>query len=302
MTLPSSSPAEVGTVTFGRGRRKTRRFDRRWVPRGVGLAILGTVLVMSLLIPLVSRYSPNAFVAAPFEAPSWAHLFGTDTYGRDVFVRTFAAGRIDLFVACTGVLLSLSFGTTLGVLAATAKRRTWETLLMRIVDSIIAFPFVVLVLALVLVFGVTASWGPFPPGLSSLIIAIVVWDWALYARLARAQSLVLRKADFITAARLLGYSRSRIVTRHMMPHVLRAAGAYAVSDAIIILIATAGLAFLGAGVQPPTAEWGNMMYEGRTVLATSWWITVIPGLVLAATGVGLSLVADSFLSSRGSRP
>jgi peptide/nickel transport system permease protein len=269
--------------------------------RGIGLGILGSILLLSIVIPLISPYSPDDFVSAPFQPPSWAHPFGTDTFGRDVFVRTFAAGRIDLFVAAAGVLMSLAVGTTLGILAASSKRKMWDSVLMRIVDSIIAFPFVVLVLALVLVFGVTSSYGPLPAGLPSLLLAIIVWDWALYARLARGQTLVLRNADFVVAANLLGYSRARIVRRHLAPQVLRTAGAYAVSDAIIILIATAGLPFLGAGVQPPTPEWGSMMYEGRVVLATAWWITVFPGLILAATGIGLSLVADSYLAARGGR-
>jgi peptide/nickel transport system permease protein len=275
----------------------------RWLARGVGLAIVSAVLILSIAVPLLSSHSPDDFVGQPYVSPSWSHPFGTDSYGRDVFVRTFAGGRIDLFVAATGVLASLLFGTAIGVAAAAARRRIWETVLMRIVDSIIAFPFVILVLALVLVFGATRSYGPFPAGLPSLLIAIFVWDWAIYARLARAQTLVLRNGDFITAARLLGYSRLRIVRRHLLPHVFRATGAYAVTDAIIILITTAGLPFLGAGMQPPTPEWGAIMYDGRTALAFAWWITVIPGLVLAFTGMGLSLVADSFLSTKpeGSR-
>jgi peptide/nickel transport system permease protein len=261
-----------------------------------GGVILALVATLSIVVPLVSA-PPDQFVSDPFRPPSWAHPFGTDTFGRDVFVRTWAAGRIDLFVAAAGVSSSLLVGTTVGVLAASARRRIWETALMRVVDSIIAFPFVVLVLALVLVFGATASYGPLPAGLPALLLAIFIFDWALYARLARAQTLVLRNRDFIVAASILGFSRWRILRRHLLPHVFRVTGTYAVGDAIIILIATASLPFLGAGVQPPTAEWGGMMYEGRTVLATAWWITVIPGMVLALTGVGLSLVADAALSS-----
>jgi peptide/nickel transport system permease protein len=300
-TAPATALEFQGTPAasrFGLG----QLVRHRWLARGVGLAIVGGVLLLSILVPIVSPYSPDAFVAQPFQPPSWSHLFGTDSYGRDVFVRTFAGGRIDLSVAAIGVLSSMIFGTVLGVAAVAANRRIWETVLMRIVDSIIAFPFVVLVLALVLVFGATRSYGPLPAGVPSLLIAIFVWDWAVYARLARAQTLVLRNRDFVTAAWLLGYSRARIIGRHLLPHVCRATGAYAVSDAIIILITTAGLPFLGAGVQPPTPEWGAIMYDGRTALAFAWWITVMPGLVLAVTGIGLSLLADSFLSARPGGP
>ena len=135
----------------------------------------------------------------------------------------------------------------------------------------------------------------------SLLIAIFVWNWAIYARLARAQTLVLRTRDFITAVRLAGYSQLRIVLRHLMPQVFRAAAAYGVTDAMIVLITTAGLPFLGAGVQPPTPEWGAIMYEGRTYLAFAWWITILPGAVLALTGIGLSLLGDSFLLTRRGR-
>jgi peptide/nickel transport system permease protein len=299
-TAPAPT-ADFERIAAGGALRLAGLVRHRWLARGIGLAIVGAVFLLSIVVPVFSSYSSDAFVAQPFQPPSWSHLFGTDSYGRDVFVRTFAGGRIDLFVAAVGVLSSLLFGTVVGVAAAAAKRRIWETALMRVVDSIIAFPFVVLVLALVLVFGSTRSYGPLPAGVPSLLIAIFVWDWALYARLARAQTLVLRKGDFITAAQLLGYSWPRIVRRHLLPHVFRATAAYAVSDAIIILITTAGLPFLGAGVQPPTPEWGAIMYDGRTALAFAWWVTVIPGIVLAVTGIGLSLLADSFLSIKPSR-
>ncbi len=299
--MSSSAPSETAGLASGLAadRSAAALITRHpWLGRGLGISIIATILILSIVVPMVS-VAADSFVGLPYEAPSWAHLFGTDSYGRDVFVRTFAGGRIDLFVAAAGVLSSLLFGTVVGVTAASAKRRIWETILMRIVDSIIAFPFVVLVLALVLVFGATRSYGPLPAGVPSLLIAIFIWDWALYARLARVQTLALRNEDFVTAAYLLGYSRLRIISRHLLPHVLRATGAYAVSDAIIILITTAGLPFLGAGVQPPTPEWGAIMYDGRTALASAWWITVSPGVILALTGIGLSLIANSFLSSKG---
>ena len=296
--MSSSAPALDKTADLEEGQSGAAAARNAWLGRGIGIAIVGGILILSIVVPMVSPPA-EMFVAQPYEPPSWSHLFGADAFGRDVFVRTFAGGRIDLFVAAVGVLSSLLFGTVVGVTATSAKRRIWETILMRIVDSIIAFPFVVLVLALVLVFGATRSYGPLPAGVPSLLIAIFIWDWALYARLARVQTLALRNEDFVTAAYLLGYSRLRIVGRHLLPHVLRATGAYAVSDAIVILITTAGLPFLGAGVQPPTPEWGAIMYDGRTALASAWWITVSPGVVLAMSGIGLSLIADSFLSNRG---
>lgn len=290
----SSDTVQVGGLSHVRtGIRAFQPLVGRGVGRSVGVTIIGLVVLLSVLVPLLSSRSPNDFVATPLESPSWSHPFGTDTLGRDVFVRTFAAGRVDLFVAAVGVLSSLAFGTLIGIVVTSARSRVAEAVVMRIVDTIVAFPFIVLVLTLVLVFGETSKIGPLPPGLPSLLVAIFVWDWALYARLARVQTLVLRESDFVVATRLLGYSRARIVLRHLLPQVLRAAAAYAVGDAIIVLVTTASLPFLGAGVQPPNPEWGSMMYEGRTVLETAWWVTILPGVMLALVGVGLSLINDA---------
>jgi peptide/nickel transport system permease protein len=276
--------------------RSIRARSHAVAARYAGIALVGGVLVLSLVVPLVGP-PPDNFVAKPFLPPSWSHLFGTDEYGREVFVRTFAAGRVDLFIAAAGVVTSLVFGTALGIAAAIGKRRFWETALMRLVDAILAFPFIVFVLALVMIFGATRSYGPLPAGMPALLVAIFVWHWAIYARLARGETLVLRNKDFVTAARLAGFSQFRIMGWHVMPIVVRAAAAYAITDALIVLITTAGLPFLGAGVQPPTPEWGAIMYDGRTYLAFAWWISILPGVILAVTGIGLSLFGDSFLST-----
>ena len=135
-----------------------------------------------------------------------------------------------------------------------------------------------------------------PAGLPATVIAFLLVGWAYYARLARAQTLALRRSDHVLAAEILGYSQGRIVVRHLAPGVARVTAAYAVGDAILAVVVIASLAFLGAGVQPPTPEWGNIMYEGRAFIATAWWITVAPGVMLALTGVALSLVADALLS------
>jgi peptide/nickel transport system permease protein len=262
----------------------------------VGLGIVVAMALLGVLVPIVSPYGPNEFVAPPLEGASWSHPFGTDALGRDLFTRTFAAARVDLVVAAVAVTASLLLGSTVGMVVTFARRRWAETLLMRIVDVIIAFPFLVLVLTLVLVFGSTKSWGPLPAGLPALLVGVIVWDWTVYARLARAETRRVRDADYIVAARVIGYPSRRILRRHVMPQVMRPALAYAVADAVIVLITTAGLPFVGAGVQPPTAEWGSMMFEGRTVLQSAWWVVIVPGLALAITGIGLSLLADGMLA------
>jgi peptide/nickel transport system permease protein len=182
--------------------------------------------------------------------------------------------------------------------AGFTRRRWLDASLMRVTDALIAFPFIILALALALVLGSSASFGPFPPGIPAVILAIWLVNWTMFARLARAETLVLCDQDFITAARLLGYSNVRIIRRHLLPSVLRRNGAYAVTNTVVIIGTIAGLSFLGAGAQPPTPEWGALMLDGRSVLGTAWWVTIFPSLALGATVLGLSLVADG-LSTRG---
>jgi peptide/nickel transport system permease protein len=262
----------------------------------IGLAMLAAICGLCIVVPFVWPDSPDSLVGAPFQSPSARHPFGTDSVGRDVFVRTWAGGRIDLLVATTVVGISLVLGTLLGTLSGAARRRGVDTFLMRLVDALIAFPFVILILVLVVLIGPDRKIGPMPAGLPATVLAFLLVGWAYYARLARAQTLALRQSDHVVAAEILGYSRWRIIARHLTPGVARVTAAYAVGDAILAVVVIASLAFLGAGVQPPTPEWGNIMYEGRAYIATAWWVTVAPGVVLAITGVALSLAADALLS------
>ncbi len=213
-------------------------------------------------------------------------------------MRVLVGGRIDLVVAALVVGLSCVIGTIIGTLSGSTRRRWLDSVIMRIVDALIAFPFVILILLLVVLIGPARVIGPAPAGLPATVIAFLVVGWAYYARLARAQALALRQKEYVVAAELLGYSRPRVVIRHLAPTVLRVTASYAVGDAILAVVVIASLAFLGAGVQPPTAEWGNIMFEGRGYLQSAWWITVAPGAFLALTGLGLSLVADNLLTAR----
>ena len=278
--------------SLSRGARQTH-----WVTL-LGGGLLLAIAAACVIVPMVWSDSPDASVSTPLSAPSLAHPFGTDAIGRDVFVRTFAGGRVDLMVVAVAVLGSGIIGTVVGVTAAYSGG--WvDATFMRVADAIVAFPFILLVLVIVLLVGTNGDAGGLPPGLPALLAAIIATDWAPYARLARGQTLSLRQRDFITAAGVLGFSRWRVVFRHLMPNVGTATGAYMVSDATLLVAVTASLPFLGAGVQPPTAEWGAIMYGGSTLLSTAPWITLAPGGVLALTAIALSLVADSLLSRLG---
>jgi len=273
-----------------------RAWRNQVVSLRVGLLLLGITGAACVAIPALSRISSDDIIAPPYEAPSFEHLFGTDSVGRDVLIRVCVAGRLDLAMAGIAVIAALVIGTLLGVLAGSARSRLIDAALMRLVDAVIAFPFLVLVLVLVTVFGNERGFGPLPPGAPAVIAGVMLGDWAFYARLARGQTLALRKRDFIVAARVLGFSEGRIIVRHLLPGVVSTVATYAITDLTLVMITVASLPFLGIGIQPPTAEWGALMYEGSAALKDAWWIAVFPGALLALTGVGLALIADALVA------
>jgi peptide/nickel transport system permease protein len=278
-------------IAFGLLRRVVGANVSRWI----GIALFGAVVLLCIVVPLVSPYSSNAIVAPAFQAPSLGHLFGTDAVGRDVFTRTFAGGRIDLIASLLTSIFAVVVGTTLGTLSGSTRLRWLDAVLMRIVDSLFAFPFVVLLLSLVAVLGSNVSWGPAPAGLLPVMIGLMMVQWATYARLARGQALAFQNSDFVLAARVAGLPQRTIVLRHILPGVRRITLAYWAGDILVVSLLLSGLPFLGAGVQAPAAEWGSIMYEGHGFLAQAPWITLFPGLILCLTGLGLSLIADSLL-------
>jgi peptide/nickel transport system permease protein len=261
----------------------------------IGATILVAILALGFVLPRITGYSPSDFVATPSLPPSPAHPFGTDSFGRDVMVRSFAAARVDYLIAGLAVGLAALIGTPIGVFVATTNRRGLDWFVMRIVDAIIAFPIVVLVVTLVVILGADSSFLGLPAGLAPALGAFVLIGWAYYARIARSQALSLRQRDFIAATRYMGYSDTRIVLRHVLPSVVPTILAYAVGDAIITIGFVASLGLLGAGVQPPTAEWGSMIVESRPYIETAWWMTFFPVLLLLITGFALSLVGDGLI-------
>jgi peptide/nickel transport system permease protein len=215
--------------------------------------------------------------------PSAAHPFGTDNLGRDVLIRTLKATWIDLGVAVGVTYTSVAIGMALGTIAG--YFRGWpERIIMRVVDIVIAFPFMILVIAIVAILG---------PGLKGVIVGLVIAGWATYARLARAEMLVLAEKSFIQAAQTLGYPHWRVMFVHALPNLLRPNIVFSMSDIVGNLLALASLSYLGLGVQPPTPEWGDIIADGQQYLLTAWWITTLPGLVVVLVGLGFSLVGDA---------
>jgi peptide/nickel transport system permease protein len=248
-----------------------------------GLAIFGAVVMMSLAAPLVAPYDPiYQDGAARLAAPSWAHPFGTDNFGRDILSRVIWSGRVDLQIAILGVVFPFLIGTTIGTISGYFGGLV-DAIFMRVVDVVLAFPYLVLIIAIIAILG---------PGLKSFYIALALVGWVSYARLIRAQILILKSADFVLAARSLGYSHSRIMFRHLLPNALVSSIVFSMSDMVLVLLGGASISYLGLGVQPPTAEWGIMVAEGQGFIAQAWWMTTFPGLAILVLSFGFSLIAD----------
>jgi peptide/nickel transport system permease protein len=253
-----------------------------------GLAMLAPIVALGVLVPLLGPYDPTTGAGMPLTSPSLAHPFGTDDLGRDVFTRTFAAAQLDILLALVGVAIPLLIGTLIGGVIGTTRLRLVSAAWTIVIEGINAFPFIVLVIAIVSVVG---------PGVQGVLIGLALTNWARYARIARGRALTLRGADFIAATEVLGYSRTRVLLVHVLPNVYSETLAYGVSDFVIVIIVVAGLSFLGVGIRPPAPEWGAMMSDGRLFLTQAWWITTFPGLALSLTAVGVALVAEG-LSAR----
>ena len=250
----------------------------------LGIIIVVAALVMAIFPEQIAPYDPTAVdITVRTKAPSAEHIFGTDNYGRDVFSRVVWGTRIDLSIGFFGVLVPMIIGGIIGLLAAWYGG--WlDSLLMRISEIMMAFPFTILVIAIITILGT---------GTINLYIALWLVGWMSYARLVRAEVLKLKKAEFIEAARVAGFSDARILLRHILPNVISSSIVFAASDMVMCMLTGASMSFLGLGVQPPTPEWGAILNEGRTYISYASWMTFYPGLVLAVTGVGLSLLGDS---------
>jgi peptide/nickel transport system permease protein len=248
----------------------------------IGLGMLALLILASAIGPLFVPGPDKQDLFHTLAAPSGAHLFGTDNLGRDVLSRTLAATWIDLGIGLgttyVSVTIGVLLGTTAGYLGGWAER-----IIMRLSDVVIAFPFIVLVIAIVTIVG---------PGVKGVLIGLVVGGWAFYARFSRAEMLSLREKPFIEAARTLGYSNRRVILRHALPNLIRPSIVYSFSDIVLNILVVASLSYLGLGVQPPTPEWGAIISSGRDYLLTAWWITTLPGLVLVLVGVAFSFIGD----------
>lgn len=263
--------------------KKARRLKDGTIGLVVGVVMLMILLLLGILVPLLSPFPTDTSVDLPFLPPSGTYIFGTDGLGRDVFVRVFSAVYLDLGVALLGVLIPFAIGTIVGIGLAVTRSKTLNAVVSSIIDGINAFPLLVLAIALIALLG---------PGLQSVVIALSLTNWARYARLARTRAMVVKQQGYIEAAQTLGYSKPRILFKHLVPNVSSETTAYALSDLILVILLIASLSFLGLGAQPPTAEWGAMISDGRPTLQVAWWPVIFPGVALCWAGVSLSFIAE----------
>ena len=249
----------------------------------IGAVVMLVFLLAALLAPLIAPYDPlGQNISAGLRPPSAEYLFGTDKLGRDIFSRILYGARISLFVGVAVVLMSGVVGTLLGVLAGYVGG--WaDELLMRITDIFFAFPSLILAMAIA---------GALGPSLQNALIAISAATWPVYARLLRGQVLALKEREFVLAARTVGVPEWQIIIRHLLPNMLApllVQGSFDMGGAIT---AVAGLSFIGFGAQPPTPEWGVMISEARTYMATAWWMGTFPALAIMLVVGSFNLLGD----------
>jgi peptide/nickel transport system permease protein len=260
--------------------------DARWYRNGslvAGLVIFGLVVGACILAPLLTSYDPKEQdLLTPLQSPGSGHLLGTDQLGKDVWANLLFGGRADLLTALLAVLFPFVIGTVLGALAGYYGR--WvDVVVSRAIDVVVAFPFYVLVIALVFVFR---------PGIRSIVLAITLVGWTSYARIVRGEVLVAKGQEYVLAARAGGLSDRRILVRHIGPNVITQAIVFSMSDVILNLLAIVTLGYLGLGVPPPNPDWGRMIADGQQFITTHWHLATLPGLAVVLTGVGLALIGD----------
>ena len=247
--------------------------------------MFGLLVLACVFAPILTHYDPTAQdLLNPGAPPLTAnHFLGTDApYGRDVLSRLLYGGRADIAIGLGGTGLTIIVGTIIGLLAGYFGG--WvDSILMRIADVFFAFPFLVLVLAIVATLG---------PSLLNLFIAIWAVGWVSYARIIRGQTLATKNNEYVLSARTMGASNVRVMARHILPNIVSAALVFAMADAVGNILLAAALGYLGLGVQEPAPEWGSMIADGQNYIVTSWWVPTIPGIAIILIGIAFSLIGD----------
>jgi peptide/nickel transport system permease protein len=263
-------------------RRALRVFQRNRTAL-LGMLIIALFVIMALLAPLLEPYKPDLVdLGSQLQAPGPDHWFGTDNLGRDIFSRLVEGSRVSLWVGIFSVGLAMLVGVPAGLLAG-YSRGLLDAVIMRLVDAFLAFPAIILAIAIVAVRG---------PGLDNVMLALVFVLWTSYARVTRAVTLVLREEDYVLAARAAGVSQARIMWRHIFPNAVAPLLVIASLGLGNAILAEAALSFLGLGIQPPAASWGSMLNFGMQFLRDAPHLSYFPGLAIFFTVLGFNLLGD----------
>lgn len=248
-----------------------------------GTLIIAVLVLVALTAPYLAPYDPYATDPInKLQPPGAKHLMGTDGLGRDVLSRVVYGARISLWIAFLILLVAGTTGTVVGIVSAYLGG-FWDNILMRITDVFMAFPQLILAMA------VAAALGP---SLTNVVLAVSFGAWTVFARLARSRAIAVREEDFVEAARACGAGPLRIIFKHILPLTLSPVIVQGTLSMGGIILTAAGLGFLGFGAQPPSPEWGLMVSDGRNFMPHAWWVSTFPGLAIAVTVLGFNLLGD----------
>ena len=249
----------------------------------LGLVIVFIILITAIFAPLIATHSPTEVnLASKLEAPSAEHYFGTDEVGRDIFSRIVHGTRISLRIGLMVVLISFPIGTILGAIAGYIGGRT-DQIIMRITDVFLSFPGIILAMSIAAALG---------PSIENVMLALAATWWPWYTRIVRSSVLSLKHSEFIEASRALGANPFRILFKEIIPNSIAPATIQASLDLGFVILAAAGLSFIGLGAQPPSPEWGAMLSNSREILRDAWWAATFPGVAILLTVLGFNLLGD----------
>lgn len=287
---PDSNPKAVA-IAAKRPSKAAKRFrDLITNPGGLAGAILVLLaIICAVFAPWIAPHDPTmGSILNRLIPPSWVHggdqkfLLGTDPVGRDVFSRIIWGARISLYIGISSIVFSLVIGVPVGLIAGYFGG--WiDDVLMRISDVLLTFPFILLAILVMALFG---------PGVNKVVIVLGVSGWASFARVVRSQVLSLRELEYVNAAKIIGASRWRILRRHIFPGTVSPVIVVAAMNIAVNILLASGLSYLGLGVDPSIPDWGGMLASGQIYLTTAWWVDVFPGIALMLTVLGFNLLGD----------
>ena len=278
MIVVPQQPRRAGTL-WGDAMRRLRR-DRGAM---AGLVLVVLVTLLAILAPVIAPYDPIKInSSATLQPPSLQYLLGTDHLGRDIFSRILYGGQVSLRIGLISVGISLTFGLMLGLLAGYYGRRV-DMVIMRLMDVLLAFPNILMALAIIAILG---------PGLTNVMIAVGISYIPHYTRVVRSSVLTIKSATYVESARVAGGSDSRVIVRHILPNAVSSVIVVSTLGVATSILVAAALSFLGLGVQPPTPEWGSMVSAGRDYLRNNWWVSTFPGVTIMITVLAINLFGD----------